>query len=205
MKYQLYTVTVIAILLLFAMQSGAQTRQVIAQTASDGTVHRIIILDNDTFPFVVLKPVYVFAKRHFKNKKEEQFYWRTVRDVKRVLPLAHYIRQVVVQTNDTLMTMPGKRERDRYMKGFEKSIFKQNEAEFSKLTLNQGKLLIRLVDREFNVSSYELIKAYRGRFTAGFWQLFAKLLGADLKDSFGSKEQDAIIEQIIRMVEDGDI
>jgi len=128
-----------------------------------------------------------------------------VRDVKRVLPLSKYIRGVIEKTNKTLTAMPNKESRDNYMHKFEKRIYKENEAEFKKLTLNQGKLLIRLVDRECNSTSYELIKAYRGSFRAGFWQFFAKIFGADLKSNFGTKEEDKIIERIITLVEAGQI
>ena len=141
----------------------------------------------------------------FKNKKEEKFYWRTVRDVKVVLPLSKYIRQIVRETNDTLMQLSTKKERDRYMKGFEKELYSREEARFKKLTYNQGKLLIRMVDREFDLTSYDLIKAYRGSFRAGFYQVFAKMFGADLKAEFGSNKNDAIVERIIILVENGQL
>ena len=103
------------------------------------------------------------------------------------------------------MELPNKASRDNYMKQFEKRIYKENEKEFSKLTLNQGKLLIRLVDRECNATSYQLIKAYRGSFRAGFWQVFAKMFGASLKTDFGTTEEDKLIERIITLVEAGQI
>ncbi|MDR0830638.1 MAG: DUF4294 domain-containing protein [Prevotellaceae bacterium] len=169
------------------------------------SVYTTIIIDGDTFPHVELPMLYCFPPLKFKNKKEEAYYWRTVRDVKRVLPLSRYIKTVVERTNETLMNMPDKKTRDKYMAHFEKTIYKENEEEFSKLTLNQGKLLIRLVDRECNYTSYELIKSYRGSFRAGFWQFFAKFLGADLKSVYGTKDDDKMIERIIILVEAGQI
>ena len=74
------------------------------------------------------------------------------------------------------MTLPNKASRDAYMKNFEKRIYKENEAKFKELTLSQGKLIIRLLDRETNTTSFELIKAYRGSLSAGFWQMFAVIL-----------------------------
>lgn len=91
------------------------------------------------------------------------------------------------------------------MKNFEKRIYKENEAKFKELTLSQGKLIIRLLDRETNTTSFELIKAYRGLFSAGFWQMFAVILGADLKSKFGTKEEDVIIERVINLVEAGQL
>jgi len=173
--------------------------------ASGGFLVKAIVIDGDTMVYEELRTIYCYAPLKFKNKKEEQFYWRTVHDVKRVLPLSKYIKGVMEQTNKTLMELPNKASRDNYMKQFEKRLYKENEKEFSKLTLNQGKLLIRLVDRECNATSYQLIKAYRGSFRAGFWQIFAKMFGASLKTDFGTTEEDKLIEKIITLVEAGQI
>lgn len=170
-----------------------------------GFLCRCIVEGNDTIPFFELPTLYVFRPLVFKNKRQEKFYWRTVRDVKRVLPISYAIKDLIAQTNDTLMTMHTKRERDKYMKSFEKRVYNSNKAEMSKLTLNQGMLLVRMVDRTCNATSYELIKAYLGSFKAGFYQMFAKMLGGDLKASFGSREEDAMVERIILMVESGQL
>jgi hypothetical protein len=169
------------------------------------TLCTAVIIDGDTFPYITLPVLYCYPPLKFKNKKQEDFYWRTVRDVKRVLPLSKYIRGVIEKTNSALMSLPDKTSRNSYMKRFEKRIYAENEEEFKKLTLNQGKLLIRLVDRETNTTSYELIKEYRGSFRAGFWQVFAKIFGADLKSKYGNKEEDQIIERIITLVEAGQL
>ena len=169
------------------------------------SVVQAIIIGNDTLPYFVLPTYYCYPPLKFKNKKEEQFYWRTVRDVKVVLPYVRHIRRVMEKTNEALMSMPDKASRDAYMKNFEKRIYKENETKFKDLTLNQGKLIIRLLDRETNNTSYELIKAYRGSFSAGFWQVFALVLGADLKTKYGTKEEDAVIERVIVLVEAGQL
>lgn len=169
------------------------------------SVVQAIIIGNDTVPYFVLPTYYCYPPLKFKNKKEEQFYWRTVRDVKVVLPYVRHIRKVMDKTNEALMSMPDKASRDAYMKNFEKRIYKENETKFKDLTLNQGKLIIRLLDRETNNTSYELIKAYRGSFSAGFWQVFAVVLGADLKTKYGTKEEDAVIERVIVLVEAGQL
>mgnify|MGYP000993998407 FL=1 len=169
------------------------------------SVVQAIIVGNDTIPFFVLPTYYCYPPLKFKNKKEEQFYWRTVRDVKVVLPYVRHIRKVMEKTNEALMSMPDKASRNAYMKNFEKRIYKENETKFKDLTLNQGKLIIRLLDRETNNTSYELIKAYRGSFSAGFWQVFALVLGADLKTKYGTKEEDAVIERVIVLVEAGQL
>ena len=166
---------------------------------------KAVVENGDTIALYDLPTVWVYPPMKFKNKREEKFYWRTVRDVKRTLPLSKYIKEVIIATNDTLMKLPTKQERDKYMRGFEKRIYKQEYDRMSKLTLRQGMLLIRLVDRECEATTFELIKAYRGAFSAGFYQMFAKMFGASLKTEFGSHKDDATVERIINLVESGQL
>ncbi len=174
-----------------------------ADAEPTGTLMRAVVSHGDTI--FLLPPVYAFPPMKFKNKREEKFYWRTVRDVKKVLPYSKLISTLVQEVNDTLMRIPTKKERDRYMRQWEKTTYRKYYKEFTHMTLNQGKLLIRLVDRECQTSSYELIRAYRGSFSAGFYQMFAKLFGADLKSKFGTGRNDKIIERIIILVEAGQL
>ena len=181
-----------------------QTELIHAETALKKQV-KAVVENGDTIALYELPTVWVYPPMKFKNKRDEKFYWRTVRDVKKTLPLSKYIKEVIIATNDTLMKLPTKRERDKYMRGFEKRIYKQEYGRMSKLTLRQGMLLIRLVDRECDATGYDLIKAYRGSFTAGFYQMFAKMFGASLKTEYGSHEDDATIERIINLVESGQL
>lgn len=163
------------------------------------------IHNGDTIPLYKMENVWIYPKRKFKNKSQKKHYWRMVRDVKAALPVVRYIEDVMRQTNDTLMSMPSKKQRDKYMAHFEKRIYKQNYDAMSKLTLRQGMLVMRLLDRDIDQTSYEIIKAYRGRFRAGFYQMFAKLCGADLKVKFGDGKEDGVYEEIIHLVESGQL
>ena len=186
----------------------ASTTQQTELTYAENTTKKQVkatIENGDTIALYELPTVWVYPPMKFKNKQQEKFYWRTVRDVKKTLPLSKYIKEVIIATNDTLMMLPTKHERDKYMRGFEKRIYKQEYGRMSKLTLRQGMLLIRLVDRECDATGYELIKAYRGACTAGFYQMFAKMFGASLKTEYGSHKDDATIERIINLVESGQL
>lgn len=189
--------------ILFCIVMCCNTAIIAATPESNGTLVRAVVSHGDTV--FVLPTVYAFPPMKFKNKREEKFYWRTVRDVKKVLPYSKLISTLVQEVNDTLMRIPTKKERDRYMRQWEKTTYRKYYKEFTHMTLNQGKLLIRLVDRECQTSSYDLIRAYRGSFSAGFYQMFAKLFGADLKSKFGTGRNDKIIERIIILVEAGQL
>lgn len=163
------------------------------------------IEDGDTIPQLLLPPVYVFPVLHFKSKKAEKFYWRTVRDVKRTLPYAKAIGRTLKDINAELAKIPDEKDKKAYMKSKEDDLFGKYEPELKKLTLSQGKMLIRLVTRECEQTSYELIKQYRGGFRAFFWQGFAKLFGADLKASYDKDDEDKIVERVIILVEAGQL
>ena len=192
------------LLMKFTGITNAQTSYAEALVKRLTTISAVVI-NGDTMPHYVLNTVYCYKPLKFKNKKQEKYYWRLVYDVKKTLPLSYYIKDLIKETNDTLMKLPNKRARDKYMRGFEKRIYNDNYDRMSKMTLRQGMLLMRLVDRECDASSYDLIKAYRGSFRAGFYQMFAKMCGANLKQRFGDNKDDVLIERIITLVEAGQL
>ncbi len=176
-----------------------------AQDAETGVRLPAYIAENgDTIPQVILPVIYVYPSLNFSSKKQEQFYWKTVRDVKRTLPYAKAIGITLREINDEMKNMSEK-ERKAYMKSKENDLIGKYEPELKKLTLSQGKMLIRLVDRECDKTSYELIKEYRGGFRAFFWQGFARLFGADLKTSYEKDDKDKIVERVIVLVECGQL
>lgn len=165
-----------------------------------------IIEDGDTIPQLVLPTIYVFPEMKFETAKQEKFYWKTVRDVKRTLPYAKAIGSTMRRINAELEKIPEEKDRKAYMKSKEDELIGQYEGDMRRMTLSQGKMLIRLVDRECDQTSYELIKQYRGGVRAFFWQGFAKLFGADLKTTFDKdKKEDQIVERVILLVEAGQL
>lgn len=208
MRAYIRIMAISVVIFLAAADAGCQVIRpfrIISIGQQQGQQVKAIVQDGDTVPVVQLPTVWVYPPMKFKNKREEKFYWRLVRDVKVVLPLSKEVRDIIVAINDSLMKLPTKRERDIYMKHVEKTLYKDNYARLSKLTFKQGTLLIRLVDRECDATGYDLIKAYRGSFTAGFYQFFAKMFGASLKTEFGDHKDDATIERIINLVESGQL
>ncbi|MDD2283836.1 MAG: DUF4294 domain-containing protein [Paludibacter sp.] len=163
------------------------------------------ILGNDTVYLAFLRDIYVFPKMKFKSKRQEEFYWRTVRDVKKALPYAKIVSSELIRVNTLLGDINKENERKRYLARYEKEIFKRYEPELRKLTLNQGRLLLKLIDRECNSTSYDLIKNYRGSVSAFFWQGVARIFGSNLKSEYDSKGNDKIVERVILLVEAGQL
>ena len=176
-----------------------------AQDSGTGVRLPAYVAENgDTIAQMMLPMVYVFPSLNFSTKKQEQFYWKTVRDVNRTLPYAKAIGITLREINEEMKDMSQK-ERKAYMKSKENDLLGKYEPELKKLTLSQGKMLIRLVDRECDKTSYELIKEYRGAVRAFFWQGFARLFGANLKSTYEKDDKDKIVERVIVLVESGQL
>ena len=173
-------------------------------TVPDGYV-RGVLDGKDTIPFVRLPHVYVFPELKFRNEKERQNYNKLVRDVKRTLPYAKLIYETLIETYEYIETLPDEKTKKAHLKRMEKELFNEYKPELKKMTLSQGKLLIRLVDRECNQTSYELAKAFLGGFRAGFWNIFAGMFGASLKSEYDPQGKDAMTERVVLLVECGAI
>ena len=173
-------------------------------TVSDGYV-RGVLDGKDTIPFVRLPHVYVFPELKFRNEKERQNYNKLVRDVKRTLPYAKLIYETLIETYEYIETLPDEKTKKAHLKRMEKELFNEYKPELKKMSLSQGKLLIRLVDRECNQTSYELAKAFLSGFRAGFWNIFAGMFGASLKSEYDPQGKDAMTERVVLLVECGAI
>lgn len=164
---------------------------------------RAQINNGDTIAVVNLREVYIFPQRKFKNKREQAKYNKLVRDVKRTLPYAKMVYETLIETYEYIETLPTEKEKQEHLKRMEKELFAEYKPVLKKLSLSQGKLLIKLIDRECNQSSYNLVKAFLGSFRAGFWNLFAGLFGASLKTEYDPYGKDALTEQVVILVENG--
>lgn len=163
------------------------------------------VYQGDTIPCITLKNIYIYPTVKFKSRKQERYYYKLVRDVKKTLPLAREIRNIVIETYEYLETLPDEKTRKKHIKLVEKGLKEQYTPKMKKLTFSQGKLLIKLVNRECNQSSYQLVKAFMGPFKAGFYQTFAALFGASLKKEYHPEEEDRMIERVIILVENGQL
>ena len=162
-------------------------------------------IDGEETKMLVLNEVTVFPPLKFKNKKQEQFYWRTVRDVKKTLPYAKLISETLVETYEYIETIPDSKKREDHLKRMEGEVFEQYKPVLKKFTRGQAQMLLKLIRRETDQSSYNILKAFLGSFRANFWQLFGRFFGVNLKSDFrpDKDDKDAIIERVAVAVELG--
>lgn len=195
----------IVIMTLFAIVCSVLHTQAQERQSINGQLVPMCIYNGDTIPYVQLRTVYIFRPLKFKSEKERQEYYRLVRNVKKVYPISLEINRAIIETYEYLQTLPNEKARQKHIKRVEKGLKEQYTPRMKKLTFAQGKLLIKLVDRQSNQTSYELVKAFMGPFKAGFYQTFAALFGASLKKEYDPEGEDRLTERIVLMVESGQI
>lgn len=161
----------------------------------------------DTCRMTIIRDLTVYPPMKFKNKKQEEFYWKTVRDVRKTLPLAKLAFATLCETYEYIQTIPDPKERERHLKRLEKDIFEQYKPTVKSMTKNQGKILLKLINRETDQTSFSIVKAFLGSFRAGFWQTFGKFFGMNMKSGFHPEknEEDAIIDRVATLIEQGSL
>ena len=163
------------------------------------------IEDGDTVWTYLMPELPVYPEMKFKNAKQRQQFNRLVANIKKVLPLAQKANQMLQETYEVLETLPDKKSKDEHIKAVEKEIKRVYTPQMKKLTYSQGKLLIKLVDRECNQSSFEIIKAFLGPLRANFYQIFAWAFKASLKKEYDAEGDDRLIERIVIQIEAGQL
>ena len=174
-------------------------------TTQDIYVARAIVIDGDTLWVAELDEVYIFPTKKFKNRRERRKYTRLIHNVKKAYPWAKLAGEKLAEVEVHLMSLETEKEQKDYMKQVEKELLNDYKEDLKKLSVTQGRLLIKLVDRETGDTSYELVKELRGNISAVFWQALARLFGSNLKSEYDPVEEDRLIEEIIVLIENGQL
>lgn len=164
-----------------------------------------VIVDGDTIPNVSLEEIVIFPRLVFKSRYRERRYRKLVRDVRKAYPYAKYAKQMLDEMEREFIKLETEKERKKYIKTVEKKLMDEFSTELRKLTVTQGRILLKLIDRETGNTSYILLKELRGAVSAVFWQAIARLFGSDLKSHYDAKGDDYLIERVVRMIETGQL
>lgn len=164
-----------------------------------------IVVDGDTIPVMYFDEVYIWGNKSFRNSAEARQWDRLVRNVKKAYPYAKLAGIKFNEYNLKIATIKSEKVRKDMMKQAEDELEAQFGSELKDLTISQGKILLKLIDRQTSNSSYDIVKDFRGRFRAFFYQSFARLFGYDLKVKYDPLGDDADIERIVLMIERGTI
>ncbi|HSH51466.1 MAG TPA: DUF4294 domain-containing protein, partial [Bacteroidales bacterium] len=168
-------------------------------------VTKTVIDNGDTIPNVLIGEVIIFPEKKFKNRYQAWRYRKLVRDLKKVYPYAKLAKKKLDQMEKEFLELETEKERKRYVKTIEKQLMDEFGNELKKLTITQGRLLLKLIDRETGSTSYFLLQELRGNFSAFFWQAIARLFGSDLKSEYDPQGEDRMIERIVLLIEHNQI
>ena len=190
----------IVFILNFASQVHGQTFQSGDSTFS---VMKALIIGKDTLLVSDIPELKVYPQRQFKNRFQYWKYRRLIRNVKAAYPYAKIAAEKLKELDQRLASMPSERRQKAYIKTAEKEIREEFEDEVVHLTISQGRILIKLIDREVGDTTFEVLKDIKGSVSAVFWQAIARVFGSNLKSEYDAEGEDKMIEEIIRMIDQG--
>ena len=171
----------------------------VAQRRARGFWHQEWTVDKgDTIPLVHILPVRTYAR-----KPDMRRYQRLIRMVKKVYPLAKQVRIEMDEMERQLLAVEDPKEQQKLTKELQKRLIKQYTPVVLKMTFSEGKVLLKLIDRETEHTAFQIIKEFRGGFVAGFFQAMAKMFGNNLKLDYQPETRDQLIEQIVTYYEMG--
>lgn len=180
---------------------------IIAQDTTDnqGYILPGLVIDGDTVPVSRIKQIVIMPPMQFDNHDDYLKYKRLVMNVKKVYPYSLLARQLYQDIVNYCDSVKDQKKIKKYIKTQEDSLTKRYTEELKSLTVTQGRILLKLVNRETGKKTYDLVKELRGSMQAFMWQQLAKMFGNDLKGEYDSDGEGKLIEKIIIMIESGQI
>lgn len=164
-----------------------------------------VFFHGDSIPAIIFPTFYKYPPMIFKNDKERDRYNRLVANVKRLLPLAKLAKYTVIETCDYLQTLPTKKEKAEHIKLVEDGLKKQYAPTLKRLSRSQGRLLVKLIDRECGQTGYNIAQAFIGSFKANIYQAMAFCFGNSLTKRYDPEGDDRYTERVVRLVESGQL
>lgn len=169
-----------------------------------GTIVEGRVIEGDTVPHVWIRQVIVFPD-YFRSRRQKRRYNRLVYHIKKVYPYSQIVKAKLEEINVELDSIEGKRARKKYLKAEEKALKKEFEGRLRKLTFTQGRILIKLINRETGETTYAIVKQLKGSLSAFFWQSVAVIFNSSLKYEYDAEGDDKMIEQIVVLLENGQL
>lgn len=186
-------------LLILLLSSIAICAVTFGQRRDRSILYQTVTVENgDSVAVVHILPV-----RKYARKKDMRRYAKLIRAVKKVYPIAQEAKREMALMEEELRRLPSKKDRELYTKGIQKMIIKKYTPVLKRMTVYEGRVLLKLIDRETEYTAFEIVKEFRGGFVAGFWQAMARLFGNNLKLEYDPDGSDKMLEQIVVYYEAG--
>jgi hypothetical protein len=169
----------------------------------EGELVRGIVVGNDTLIQRQVSEIWIYPERKFANKRQQKNYSQYVAKVKKVYPIAVEARILLEKYEPEYYALKDKSDRRKMMKKLEKELLDKHKEELKKWSISDGKILLKLINRETHRSAYSIIENFRGEFSAAFWQGIARLFKNNLKDGYDPQGDDKMLEEVVRKIESG--
>lgn len=163
------------------------------------------LYNGELIPSLWLNEVFVYPPLVFSNDKQRVEFLKLVRDVKAALPYAQDVSRTIIETYEYMETLPDDKARKNHLKTVQKYVKDSYTPKMKKLTKNQGKILVKLIDRECNTSSYEIVKSLVGSFKAGIYNAAASVFGNNLRQEYEPDGRDRLLERVVVEVQQGSL
>ncbi len=199
---RIFALSVAVLAFAFSARAQDEVNLYLSKTPNGYLVHACVE-NGDTIPWIWLPTVPVEGEMKFATKRKYLEWQRLRYNVKKVYPYAILAAAKLKEYDLILEKMPNDKVRDTYMKMCEKELQKQFGDELKNLSINQGRILMKLIDRETGKTTYHIVKEMRGNFQAFMWQSLAVLFGSSMKQEYDAKGEDHLIEVAIQQVESG--
>lgn len=173
--------------------------------AKGGTVLYGIVVDGDTILVSSIEEIIVFPVHKFEKGSDLRKYRRLVKNVKKTYPYAKLAKEKYDEVVVEYSFLDSEKDKRKYMAQVEEELKEEFEGELKQLTISQGRILLKLIDREIGETSYDLLKEFRGTFSAFFWQTLARIFGHNLKSTFDAEGEDKLINEIVILIENGQL
>ena len=160
---------------------------------------------SDSIPQIITPTLYKYPPQTFKDEKEREKYNRLVANVKKLLPVAKMARLTIIETYEYLETLPDKQSREAHIKLVEAELKRTYTPMVKKMSRQQGRLLLKLIDRECNQTGYSIAKAFVGTLRANMYQSIGLLFGNSLSRHYDPEGDDRYTERVARLVESGQL
>ena len=163
------------------------------------------VIDGDTVIHVGLRQIIIRPPFRFTSRKQYRRYSRLVRYVKKVYPYSRIVAEQLNEIHSHLDEYKTEKEKKEYLKRKEQELKDQFEGKLRKLTYTQGRILVKLINRETGYTTYAIVKELKGSLNAFFWQSVARIFGNNLKMEYDPKGDDKMIEDIVIRIENGEL
>jgi hypothetical protein len=161
--------------------------------------------NGDTLFLAEIDEVIIYPLPKITSKRDMRQFQKLVRNVKKAYPFAKMAGEKYREVEAHMLTLKTEKERKDYLKEVETEILNDYEDDLKALTITQGRILLKLIDRETGETSYVLLKEFKNSFSAIFWQTLARIFGHNLKSEFDPKGEDKLMNEIVILIENGQL